>query len=288
MHPYDRWGFSEMDAECDDLYWNYVVARFSAYRNVWWSLANEYDILRKKTLADWERYAAILCSKDPYGRLRSIHNCRPFYDYTRPWVTHCCIQRQDAYKCAELVNTYRGQFGKPIVLDEIAYEGNVQHGWGNISGRELVRRFWEATCRGGYAGHGETYMHPDDILWWSHGGKLHGDSPSRLKFLAGILKETPGIGFQPVPCRWDEVGAGADAAFTSFSRVHDCYLYYFGFTRPSFRTFHFDDQTPYEVELIDTWEMTIEKRGVFKGSFQVDMPGKEYMAVRMKKAGRQE
>ena len=288
MHPYDRWGFSEMDAECDDLYWHYVVARFSAYRNVWWSLANEYDLMRKKTLADWERYAAILCSKDPYGRLRSIHNCMPFYDYTRPWITHCCIQRQDAYKCAELVGVYRGQFGKPIVLDEIAYEGNVQHGWGNISGKELTRRFWEATCRGGYAGHGETYMHPDDILWWSHGGTLHGDSPDRLKFLAGILQESPGIGLTPVPCRWDEVAASADAVFTSFSSVHDYYLYYYGFNRPSFRTFHFDDRTLYEVELIDTWEMTIEKKGTFKGLFRVDMPGKEYMAVRMRKSGHQE
>ena len=24
MHPYDRWGFSEMSAECDDLYWKYL------------------------------------------------------------------------------------------------------------------------------------------------------------------------------------------------------------------------------------------------------------------------
>lgn len=38
MHPYDRWGFSEMSAECDDLYWKYLIARVSAYRNVWWSL----------------------------------------------------------------------------------------------------------------------------------------------------------------------------------------------------------------------------------------------------------
>lgn len=48
MHPYDRWGFSEMSAECDDLYWKYLIARVSAYRNVWWSLANEYDLSRKR------------------------------------------------------------------------------------------------------------------------------------------------------------------------------------------------------------------------------------------------
>jgi hypothetical protein len=94
MHPYDRWGFSCMSREEDDLYWNYVIARFSAYRNVWWSLANEYDLMKHKTLEDWERYAQILCEKDPYHHLRSIHNCHGFYDYNRPWITHCSIQRQ--------------------------------------------------------------------------------------------------------------------------------------------------------------------------------------------------
>ena len=33
MHPYDRWGFSCMTEEQDDLYWKYVIARFSAYRS---------------------------------------------------------------------------------------------------------------------------------------------------------------------------------------------------------------------------------------------------------------
>ena len=62
MHPYDRWGFSCMTAGQDDLYWRYCIARFSAFRNVWWSLANEYDLLKAKTIADWERYAGILCA----------------------------------------------------------------------------------------------------------------------------------------------------------------------------------------------------------------------------------
>ncbi|MEG1426285.1 MAG: DUF5060 domain-containing protein [Oscillospiraceae bacterium] len=178
MHPYDRWGFSKMTKEADDQYWNYVVARYSAYRNVWWSLANEYDLMPQKKLEDWERYASILCEKDPYTHLRSIHNCIGFYDYTRPWVTHCSMQRQDLYRHVEYTD-----YGKPIVWDEIAYEGNINHAWGNISGQEMVRRFWEASLRGGYVGHGETFMHPENILWWSHGGELHGESPARLEFL---------------------------------------------------------------------------------------------------------
>ena len=56
MHPYDRWGFSMMKAEDDNRYWKYVLARFSAYRNVWWSLANEYDLMHEKTLSDCQHY----------------------------------------------------------------------------------------------------------------------------------------------------------------------------------------------------------------------------------------
>lgn len=274
MHPYDRWGFSQMDSEQDDLYWNYLIARFSAFRNVWWSLANEYDLMTGKKTADWERYAAILCEKDPYNHLRSIHNCRPFYDYSRPWITHCSIQRQDSYKTAEYTDEWRERYKKPVVLDEIAYEGNIEHGWGNISGKELVRRFWEATCRGGYAGHGETYLAKDNYLWWSHGGALHGESPERLKFLQKILEETPGLGLQPVQASWDEVAAEGGSGY---------YIYYYGFNRPCFRQYYFDDNNEYRVELIDTWDMKIEEKGMYKGKFKVDMPGKEYMAVRIRR-----
>lgn len=280
MHPYDRWGFSMMNAECDDLYWKYLIARVSAYRNVWWSLANEYDLLTEKTTEDWERYAKIICEKDAYGHLRSVHNCRPFYDYTRPWVTHCSIQRQDIYKTAELVTEWRERYRKPIVLDEIAYEGNIQHGWGNISGKEMTRRFWEAFCRGGYAGHGETFMNESDILWWSHGGELHGESPARFKFLQQIMEETPAPGLCPHPkCAWDEVAATLDDA----SKPEEYNIYYYSFMRPTFREFYFDDVTPYEVEVIDTWNMTIENKGVHTGKMKIELPGREYMAVRIRK-----
>lgn len=169
------------------------------------------------------------------------------------------------------------------MLDEIAYEGNIQHGWGNISGRELTRRFWEASLRGGYAGHGETYMHPQDILWWSHGGELHGDSPERFKFLYRILSETPGMGLMPIQRGWDEICATAESTTAAGKPVQDYYLCYYGFNRPAFREFYFDEESRFEVEVIDTWEMTIEKKGVASGKFKVELPGKEYMAVRLRR-----
>lgn len=280
MHPYDRWGFSAMSSEEDDLYWNYVIARFSAYRNVWWSLANEYDLLKSKTLADWERYAAILCERDAYHHLRSVHNCRALYDFTRPWVTHCSIQRTDVYKTTELAEEMRVRYGKPVVFDEICYEGDIDQGWGNISGEELVRRFWEAACRGAYASHGETFVNPKDILWWSHGGELHGESPSRLKFLHRILCETPGYGLRPFDLAWDVAAAVPETELHKPSY----YLIYLGFNRPTYRFLHIDDEDAYDVEIIDTWNMTVEKAGRFKGKFKLPLPGKPYLAIRLKKA----
>ncbi len=276
MHPYDRWGFSAMAPEQDDLYWKYVIARFAAYRNVWWSLANEYDLLRKKTTADWERYAKLLCDLDPYSHLRSIHNCMAFYDHSRPWVTHCSLQRQDLYRHVEYTDDYRTRWQKPIVWDEIAYEGNIDAGWGNISGQELVRRFWEASLRGGYAGHGETFLDPEnDVLWWSHGGDLHGDSPARIKFLHSILSETPGLGLRRGMGMFDETVGVPDAVMLGGYEIH-----YYGFGRPSFRDFY-KPEGEWKAEIIDTWEMTVTDAGVHSGKFRIQLPGKEYMAVRL-------
>ena len=284
LHPYDRWGFSRMSPKEDELYIRYVIARFAAYRNVWWSLANEYDVFPHKTLADWERIAKTVCDCDPYGHLRSIHNCIAFYDYSRPWITHCSIQRTDLYKSSELVNEWRTRYKKPVVLDEIAYEGNIQHGWGNITGEEMVRRFWEAALRGGYPGHGETYLHEQDILWWSHGGVLHGQSHKRFAFLLDVMKQTPGIGLCPYDkAGWDEVCAIPDDFASRQAKVKSCYLFYYSFMRPSFRDFYFDDETEFHVSVMDTWEMTTEDRGVVKGRFRVTLPGKQYMAIQIKR-----
>ena len=275
MHPYDRWGFSMMTREQDELYLKYVTARYSAYKNVWWSLANEYDLMKDKTTADWETFARIICENDPYNHLRSIHNCGPFYDQSAPWITHCCLQRQDRFRTSEYTDEWRRRFGKPVIIDEIAYEGNIQHGWGNIGGRELVRRYWEAICRGGYVGHGETFLDEKDILWWSHGGILKGESPERIKFAREILEGLSAAGLAPAKFAWDETAACEESSLP----VKSCYLFYYGFQRPSFREYYIDGKTRYRAELIDTWEMTRKEVGIFTGKFRVEMPGREYMLV---------
>ncbi|MBQ7564896.1 MAG: DUF5605 domain-containing protein [Lachnospiraceae bacterium] len=283
MHPYDRWGFSNMSKEQDTLYWSYVIARFAAYRNVWWSLANEYDLMKHKTIEDWESYAALLCKKDPYRHLRSIHNCKNRYDYSRPWVTHCSVQRTEVYKTAELVDYLREAYGKPVVMDEMSYEGDFPYDWGNITAEEMVRRFWETVCRGGYPGHGETYFHSDLIVWWSHGGRLYGESWKRFQFLLDIMKETPDCGLKFLEQARGEVRAVSEERTIGRPGPRDYYLMYYSFMRPAFKDYYFDDTTEYRVKVIDTWEMTVTDLGVQKGKIHIELPAKQYMAVQFKK-----
>ena len=41
------------------------IAGDTANPNVWWSLANEWDLMWSKELADWERYARVISEQDP-------------------------------------------------------------------------------------------------------------------------------------------------------------------------------------------------------------------------------
>jgi hypothetical protein len=275
FHPYDRWGFATMDAETDDRYLRYVVARLAAYRNVWWSMANEFDLMQEKTMADWDRFFRVVQESDPYQHLRSVHNCRVFYDHGKPWVTHQSIQHSDLAS----TNLWRDQYRKPVVVDECCYEGNIPNGWGNISAQEMVHRFWEGTVRGGYVGHGETYLHPDEILWWSKGGVLHGQSPERIAFLHRIMQDGPERGLNPVE---DVVVQGRQYAMSS--KGDDYYLIYFGIKQPAEATFNLPAANSYRGEVIDTWEMTLTPLGEnLSGKFTVELPGKPCIAVRFQK-----
>ncbi|WP_217231506.1 DUF5605 domain-containing protein [Streptomyces anulatus] len=273
FHPYDRWDFAEMGAAADDRYTTYVVRRLSAYPNLWWSMANEYDLMYAKTEQDWERLAALVVADDPARHLLSIHNFRPLYDHSRPWITHASVQATDPYTATVQVDAWRKEWGKPVVVDECGYEGNLESGWGNLSGRELTRRFWEAAVRGGYAGHGETYHRDDDQIWWAKGGELTGDSPARIAFLRRITQEAPGGILEPLPHTLDIPQAGVG---------DDYLLHYFGFFRPSFRNITLPPDRHYRIDVIDTWNMTVDALpGTHTGTVRVELPGREYMALRI-------
>jgi hypothetical protein len=167
FHPYDggHWGFDRMPPEVDDRYLHYVVARLASYRNVWWSLANEWDFMKQKRESDFVRFGEIVSHDDPYHHLLSIHNGAKIFNDTMPFITHASIQNGFAVEEPGRAELYRDVYRKPVVYDEVKYEGNIESRWGQLSPEELVFRFWNATVAGTYCGHGETYKSDDQILW---------------------------------------------------------------------------------------------------------------------------
>jgi hypothetical protein len=269
-HPYDRWGFSEMNRVEDDRYLRYCIARLSAYRNVWWSLANEYDFMvalhgdhrGNKHWEDWDRFFAILEKEDPHQRLRSIHNGRQWYDHTKDWATHASLQTSDMHGGLRFRDNYR----KPVIYDECKYEGNIDKGWGQLTGKEMAQRFWLGTMSGCYVGHGECYNDPDDILWWAKGGVLRGVSPKRIQWLKELMAKAP--------------------AFHELRPLGDLVLakdgeYYLAYCKDkTAKTIILSGTQPYKVDLIDPWEMTITVVGTTQPGQYTCRPPKSDQAYR--------
>jgi hypothetical protein len=295
FHPYDKgyYGFDRMGASADDRYLRYVVARLAAYRSVWWSLANEYDFIKTKTEADWDRLFQIIRQSDPYGHLRSIHNGAMIYNHTLPWVTHASIQNGSAAEDFGRAVLYRDAYRKPIVFDEIKYEGNVEQRWGQLSAEEMVLRFWEGTIAGTYVGHSEVFKDSGESRWLSSGGWLRGQSAPRLAFLRQILESGPAEGIDPID-KWQDLPCAG--------KPGEYYLFYFGHAQPTEWRFELPkikitDGEKFRVDIIDTWNMTITpvdhvyKTTPFDGHFVrvegeavVKLPGTPYIALRIRRA----
>ncbi len=300
FHPYDggHWGFDRMPAAADDRYLRYVTARLAAFRNVWWSLANEYDFMKEKKESDFVRFGGILTQEDPYHHLISIHNGQLMFNHTLPFITHASIQNGSAVEDAGRAELFRDVYRKPVVFDEVKYEGNLPRRWGNLSAEELVFRFWEGTVAGTYVGHGETYLSPDNIIWWSKGGALKGQSPARLAFLKQVLDDAPAEGIDPID-KWQSPAYGGQAP--------NYYLIYLGKQTPASWEFLLPkpplgagqpaaEGMQFTAEVLDTWNMTVtpvpgrfvlHKRDnysyVDRDGRAIELPGRPYMAIRLKR-----
>lgn len=305
FHPYDRWGFAELPLEDSIVYLRYCIARLSAHANIWWSLANEYEMVRARTLEDWNRYGEILMEEDPCGHLRSIHNFLQLYP-KKPWMTHCSVQSGEI----DRILVWKEEYGLPVLIDECGYEGDIEYEWGNLTGFEMVHRFWKTVCRGGFCTHGETFHREDEVLWWAKGGKLYGESAPRIAFLKELLYSLPGD-WEPIRRRIGN--PNADPRDTEQQKEEEWFrermkqypreiqesfvghtplqissesfrLLYLGHARPSRMQINLPDSGNWRVEIIDIWEMTrsLLAEGV-KGSFTAGLPAKEGIAVLMRR-----
>lgn len=321
FHPYDRWGFSMLSHAEDLCYLSTVLHRLAAFPNVWWSLANEYDLLPAKTMQDWYGLEDFIAENDPFHNLYSVHYCFKPWDYSRPAVTHVSAQTKTVSRVAE----WRGHYKKPIVIDECCYEGNFPEPWGNLSGREMVYRFWCVAATGGFCTHGETFLDDEnEIVWWAKGGTLKGESPARIAFLREIIEALPGV-LEPIPnpmaSMIDPAGRDtirAQIAFLPAARRHtievildtdplevrtlvenemlyeghcgeDVYLTFFRRQCRARTTLNLPESGSYRVEIIDTWAMTRTVAAEYaSGKTTIALPGKEGIAVLAVRIGNKE
>lgn len=286
FHPYDRWCYSSMTPEQDAFYLRYVVARLGAYRNVWWSMANEWDFMKHKTLADFDRLFHVLEAADAHHHLRSIHHATVMYDYSKPWITHASLQTDEFDKTPEWLAAWH----KPIVFDEVKYEGNLNRRWGNLSAAAMVRRFWLGVLNGCYVTHGETYLPETDAsfnedstptLWWSHGGTLHGESLQGIARLRQLVEQAgsnagarSGFIVQDKPYYLNATQySGADGKQAAVI------LYFMDEHQPVWYEFPLPDHD-YTAEVIDTVRNTTTPvPGMHRGKAKLRLPVRPYQAV---------
>jgi len=297
FHPYDEghWGFDRMPAEVDDRYLHYVVARLAAYRNVWWSLANEWDFMRRKKESDFVRFGEIVSHDDPYHHLLSIHQGVKLFNHNLPWITHASIQSPGAVQTPARARAYRDTYHKPVVYDEVQYEGDISSVWGRLSAEELVFRFWNATVAGTYCGHGETFRSDDQVLWWSKGGVLKGQSPARLAFLKQVLADSPAAGIDPVDGH-PEMGAQPGQYYLIYLGKQALTNWVFEIPQPPAGGPPFAGGEKFTVDLLDTWNMSVARvPGDFTlkqrddGTYadqdgrSIALPGQPDMAIRVQR-----
>jgi hypothetical protein len=138
-----------------------------------------------------------------------------------------------------------------VVVDECAYEGNNQPNWGQHHGRGdgaaiLGRRGTRRLCSARRDLHA-----PQDILWWSKGGTLHGQSPARIAFLRASRKR------RRLPT-WTTPRPDPGRATSLRRPARRYYLYYYGFNQPTSKTSRCR-KASITCVVIDTWAMTIRE-----------------------------
>ncbi|MCP3729504.1 DUF5060 domain-containing protein [Sphingomonas sp. MG17] len=295
FHPYDeKRGYNDMKRADDERYVRYCAARWGAYRHVWWSMGNEYDAIKTKSMDDWDHLFEVLVGADPHDRLRSIHQINVYYDHRKPWITHASIQNGAAVLDDIRAAMHRDFALKPVIFDEVVYEGNSDKRWGQLTAEQMVERFWWGLIGGTYVGHSETYdpNRNADYSWLGQGGVLKGTSAPRLAFLKKIMEEGPAPGIDPIQHWWNYHIGG---------KPHEYFLKYFGAASPSEWKVQLpgrksDPKHSFRADIIDTWNMTVTPvDGVFTmqqlneydvhdpARPSIALPGKPWIAVRMVK-----
>ena len=264
----------------DELYIDYVVARLASFRNVWWSMSNEWSQLPcyweapttnpcapgQRDGSDpgcgyggsnspawytpiWDALFQRVATEDPSSppRQLSIHNNEWLYNYSRPWVTHFSIQHTHN-KPKDLWHLY-GK--KPFMYDEIKYEGRLSSNWGSLSAPQMAQRFWWAAAAGAYGMHGEMLY--DCPYWSDSSGRYCGQSVDKIAWFKNYMLNTT---LHPA---FEECEGDDDGYVHTLTCGHDFLLFHFYSGHPNassaFQYIYLPKNMSNRQDLLQPWEM---------------------------------
>ena len=150
----------------DDLYFQWLAARYAAYPNVHWDFSKEAN--NEKDLEYKLGRIRLLRECDPYRRLVTNHDDKATYNsgaYDKVLDYRCDQQHS---KWHETLLAHRARCAWPVINVEFGYE----HGPAGINDKtygvvqapeEVCRRAWEICMAGGYVAYYYTYTAWDVI-----------------------------------------------------------------------------------------------------------------------------
>ncbi len=204
-HGCDPFKLKNMGNEDEQMYYAYTAARYAAYENIMWDIANEYHLFRTP---DWaNKMGSFLKSKDPNNHLLSVHGKADFPFRKSPWVDVVMYQSWDecgGFEFMTQAKQLQAATGRilPQINEEYGYEGHYPP-WGcgataskskpdGRSGMNRSQLAWEICMSGSYQTTGETAAFGTGAGEDTGGGWINGRGNDKMTMLNyyRILKET--------------------------------------------------------------------------------------------------
>ncbi|MFN8357349.1 MAG: DUF5060 domain-containing protein [Spirosomataceae bacterium] len=203
-HACDPFKKNNMGNQDEQMYYAYAAARYSAYENIMWDIANEYHLFRTPEWAD--KMGQFLKSKDPYNHLISVHGNSDFPFRKSPWVDVIMHQSWDECGGYEFITESKARQAAtgrilPLINEEYGYEGHYSvWGCGATAGKERPdgrsglnrsQLAWEICMAGGYQTTGETAEYGTGAGEDTGGGWINGRGNDKMTMLRyyKIMKE---------------------------------------------------------------------------------------------------
>jgi hypothetical protein len=217
-HGCDPFKKEKMGNADEQRYYAFAVARYAAFENVMWDVANEYHLFRDENWVN--KMGQFIKDQDPWKHLISVHGNADFPFRTAPWVDVVLYQSWDECGGYDFVTECRRKQAAsgrilPQINEEYGYEDHYSTwGCGATAGKEPPdgrnannRRqlAWEMCLAGGYQTTGERANDGTGAGKNTGGGWINGRGNSQMvllryhRILRNVFEQTEYWKMEPHP-----------------------------------------------------------------------------------------